>query len=81
MSECLIRSRNRKAVLLLRCLSSVLQNGIAYVQVFVGILRDISKQDTVEYVLALLDDMLSGMSELVSGGFQSTAELIGYLMA
>lgn len=34
-------------------------NGIAYVEVFVGILRDITKQDTVEYVLALIDEMLS----------------------
>jgi V-type H+-transporting ATPase subunit H len=35
------------------------ENGVAYVQVFVGILREISKQDTVEYVLALIDEMLS----------------------
>lgn len=35
------------------------ENGVAYAQLFVGILRDILKQDTVEYVLALIDDMLS----------------------
>ena len=39
----------------------VLQNGVAYVKVFVGILRDISKQETVEYMLAMVDEMLTGM--------------------
>jgi V-type H+-transporting ATPase subunit H len=34
-------------------------DGPAYVQVFVTILRDIHKQETVEYVLALIDDMLT----------------------
>jgi hypothetical protein len=29
-------------------------------------LRDISREDTVEYVLAMLDDMLSGLFELAS---------------
>lgn len=36
------------------------QDGPAYVQVFVGILRDIFKEETVEYVLALIDEMLAG---------------------
>ncbi|CAM6120518.1 unnamed protein product [Calypogeia fissa] len=35
------------------------ENGVAYVKVFVGILRDISKEDTQEYILAVIDDMLS----------------------
>ncbi|KAG0587004.1 hypothetical protein KC19_2G134000 [Ceratodon purpureus] len=35
------------------------QNGVAYVRVFVGILRDISKQETVEYMLAMVDEMLT----------------------
>ncbi|KAL2612343.1 hypothetical protein R1flu_024035 [Riccia fluitans] len=35
------------------------ENGVSYVRVFVGILRDITKEDTVEYMLALIDDMLS----------------------
>ncbi|CAM6100948.1 unnamed protein product [Calypogeia fissa] len=34
-------------------------NGVAYVGVFVGILSEITKQDTVEYVLAMIDEMLS----------------------
>lgn len=33
--------------------------GIAYVKVFVSILRDISKEETIEYVLALIDEMLT----------------------
>ncbi|KAG0626251.1 hypothetical protein M758_2G114600 [Ceratodon purpureus] len=35
------------------------ENGVAYVRVFVGILRDISKQETVEYMLAMVDEMLT----------------------
>ncbi|MBA0852224.1 hypothetical protein Goshw_002718 [Gossypium schwendimanii] len=35
-------------------------DGPAYVQVFVNILRDIFKEETVEYVLALIDEMLTG---------------------
>jgi hypothetical protein len=38
------------------------QDGVAYVSVFVGILRDISKQETVEYMLAMIDDMLIGIA-------------------
>lgn len=33
--------------------------GPAYIRVFVGLLRDISKEETVEYVLALIDEMLT----------------------
>lgn len=36
------------------------QDGPAYVRVFVSILRDIFKEETVEYVLALIDEMLTG---------------------
>lgn len=35
-------------------------------KVFIGILRDVSKEDTLEYVLALIDDMLTGLYDLVS---------------
>ncbi|KAK6232581.1 hypothetical protein SCA6_002654 [Theobroma cacao] len=35
-------------------------DGPAYVRVFVSILRDIFKEETVEYVLALIDEMLTG---------------------
>ena len=38
----------------------VLQDGPAYVHLFVTILRDIFKEETVEYVLALIYEMLSG---------------------
>ncbi|XWS65037.1 hypothetical protein CRYUN_Cryun05aG0056300 [Craigia yunnanensis] len=34
-------------------------DGPAYVQVFVSILHDIFKEETVEYVLALIDEMLT----------------------
>ncbi|XP_057723041.1 V-type proton ATPase subunit H isoform X1 [Arachis stenosperma] len=34
-------------------------DGPAYVRVFVHVLRDIFKEDTVEYVLALIDEMLA----------------------
>ncbi|RDX96553.1 V-type proton ATPase subunit H [Mucuna pruriens] len=34
-------------------------DGPAYVRVFVRVLRDIFKEDTVEYVLALIDEMLA----------------------
>ncbi|KAH9771350.1 V-type proton ATPase subunit H [Citrus sinensis] len=35
-------------------------DGPSYVRVFVSILRDIYKEETVEYVLALIDEMLTG---------------------
>ncbi|KAM7279115.1 hypothetical protein ACFE04_006249 [Oxalis oulophora] len=35
-------------------------DGPAYVRVFVSILRDIFKEETVEYILALIDEMLTG---------------------
>lgn len=34
-------------------------DGPAYIRVFVSILRDISKEETLEYVLALIDEMLT----------------------
>ncbi|XP_076915202.1 V-type proton ATPase subunit H-like [Bidens hawaiensis] len=34
-------------------------DGPSYIRVFIGILRDIQKEDTVEYVLALIDEMLT----------------------
>ncbi|KAI5077767.1 hypothetical protein GOP47_0007591 [Adiantum capillus-veneris] len=46
------RPQDAKAVLLD-------ENGVAYVRLFVGILRDITKEETLEYVLALIDEMLS----------------------
>lgn len=39
---------------------SLLQDGPAYVSVFVTVLQDIFKEETVEYVLALIDEMLTG---------------------
>lgn len=46
------RPQDAKAVLLE-------ENGVAYVRLFVGILRDITKEETVEYVLALIEEMLA----------------------
>lgn len=37
-----------------------MQDGPAYIRVFVTTLRDIFKDETVEYVLALIDEMLTG---------------------
>ncbi|GKB90850.1 V-type proton ATPase subunit H, partial [Tanacetum coccineum] len=34
-------------------------DGPSYIRVFISILRDIQKEDTVEYVLALIDEMLT----------------------
>lgn len=38
-----------------------MQEGPDYIRVFVNILRNINKEDTVEYVLALIDEMLTGI--------------------
>lgn len=43
---------------------SLLQDGPAYVHLFVSILRDIFKEETVEYVLALIYEMLSGKQNM-----------------
>ncbi|KAI7752433.1 hypothetical protein M8C21_033271 [Ambrosia artemisiifolia] len=40
--------------------AQLLENdGPSYIRVFINILRDIQKEDTVEYVLALIDEMLA----------------------
>ncbi|THG06760.1 hypothetical protein TEA_014100 [Camellia sinensis var. sinensis] len=38
-------------------------DGPAYVRVFISILRDIFKEETIEYVLSLIDDMLTANSK------------------
>ena len=38
-----------------------LKAGPAYAEAFLSVLRNVTKEDTVQYVLALLDDMLTGM--------------------
>ncbi|KAF6163704.1 hypothetical protein GIB67_036164 [Kingdonia uniflora] len=40
-------------------------DGPAYIRVFVNILRDILKEETVEYVLALIDEMLTDCSRKI----------------
>lgn len=35
------------------------ENGVGYVRLFVGILREITKEETLEYVLALIEEMLA----------------------
>ncbi|XP_074568900.1 putative V-type proton ATPase subunit H [Curcuma longa] len=47
--------------------------GPAYVQLFTNILRDISKEETVEYVLALIDEMLRANPKRV-GLFHQASE-------
>lgn len=39
-----------------------LQNGPAYCEAFLNVLRNVTKEEAVQYVLALIDDMLSGTS-------------------
>ena len=36
------------------------QDGPAYVEAFLMVLRNVTKEETVQYVLALLDEMLTG---------------------
>lgn len=38
-----------------------MQNGPAYCEAFLNVLRNVTKEEAVQYVLALIDDMLSGM--------------------
>ncbi|KAF7810514.1 V-type proton ATPase subunit H-like [Senna tora] len=38
---------------------SLLQNGSAYVRVFVDVLRDIFKEEIVKYDLTIIDEMLT----------------------
>ncbi|ONM58120.1 V-type proton ATPase subunit H [Zea mays] len=40
-------------------IQSINRDGPAYIRVFLNILRSISKEETVEYVLALIDEMLA----------------------
>ncbi|GAV87562.1 V-ATPase_H_N domain-containing protein/V-ATPase_H_C domain-containing protein, partial [Cephalotus follicularis] len=51
-------------------------DGPAYVRVFVSILRDIFKEETVEYVLALIDEMLTGKIKLNQSINLSTFRLL-----
>lgn len=39
-----------------------MQAGPAYAEAFLSVVRNVTKEDTVQYVLALLDDMLSGQN-------------------
>ena len=38
------------------------QNGPAYCEAFLNVLRSVTKEEAVQYVLALIDDMLSGVA-------------------
>lgn len=42
-------------------LQNCMQNGPAYCEAFLNVLRNVTKEEAVQYVLALIDDMLSGM--------------------
>ncbi len=39
-----------------------LQEGPAYAEAFFNVLRSVTKEDTVQYVLAILDEMVAGES-------------------
>ncbi|KAF6170790.1 hypothetical protein GIB67_015742 [Kingdonia uniflora] len=41
-------------------------DGPAYIRVFINILRDIIKEETVQYVLALIDEMLTGKGSFLT---------------
>ena len=41
------------------------QNGVAYVHTFLNVLRNVYKEETVEYTIALLHELLSG--EVLTG--------------
>ena len=41
-------------------ISTDYQAGPAYAEAFLSVVRNVTKEDTVQYVLALLDDMLTG---------------------
>lgn len=47
------------------------QNGPAYCEAFLNVLRNVTKEEAVQYVLALIDDMLSGMYYFVCKHCQS----------
>ena len=61
----LVNSRTRTlgptSDLIVSCFKIVMQNGPAYCEAFLNVLRNVTKEEAVQYVLALIDDMLSGM--------------------
>ncbi len=40
--------------------AAVVQEGPAYAEAFFNVLRSVTKEDTVQYVLAILDQMVAG---------------------
>ena len=59
----LLPSRTGQRILrqsLLLPMPAFLQNGPAYCEAFLNVLRNVTKEEAVQYVLALIDDMLSG---------------------
>ncbi|XP_076884172.1 V-type proton ATPase subunit H-like [Bidens hawaiensis] len=55
--------------------ASLLDNdGPSYIRVFIHILRDIQKEDTVEYVLALIDEMLTANPKRASLFYDKSLE-------
>jgi V-type H+-transporting ATPase subunit H len=42
------------------CVVSLRQDGPAYVDTLLTVLRNVTKEETVQYVLALLDDIVTG---------------------
>ncbi|CAD6217712.1 unnamed protein product [Miscanthus lutarioriparius] len=52
------------------------EDGPAYVRVFLNILRSISKEETVEYVLALIDEMLASCCGKATGLYKKKVILL-----
>lgn len=38
-----------------------LKDGAAYLEAFLMVLRNVTKEETVQYVMALIDEMLAGL--------------------
>lgn len=49
----------------------LIQAGPAYAEAFLTVLRNVTKEDTVQYVLAVLDQLLAGKSPIQYSHFSS----------
>ncbi|ONM58116.1 V-type proton ATPase subunit H [Zea mays] len=57
-------------------IQSINRDGPAYIRVFLNILRSISKEETVEYVLALIDEMLASCYGKATGLYKKKVILL-----
>ena len=54
-------------LLLLLLLLLLLQSGSSYIEAFLTVLKNVTKDETVQYVLALVEQMLAGALHLSAG--------------